>query len=454
MTLIPRLFGSRTDSLLIFLLTVTFLACGNSMTTDPDLDQTPTDSLAILKSAFDDATECQTCHPNHYAEWQTSMHAYAFVDPVFFTLNDIGQQRSGQALDQFCVKCHSPLASLLGETPPGFDPAALSNLAKQGVQCDVCHTISTFEPGRSIAKFRLDGVKQGPIADPVPNSYHGVEFDPRYNKSAICSPCHDVFGPEGTQIEFTSTEWQTSPYTAMGLECQGCHMPTYSGQAAINGPQRDELHRHTFVGVDIPLVDFPSRDNTIAAVQELLQNSVTMDVSLPASVEAGGALAVKVSITNDRTGHNIPSGTIFERQMWIEVLVKDAATDAIIYQSGTLDENGDLLDVNSELVKSGAMTEDTDLTLFNGTPFKNGNKVPFFWEADHIENQSIPPFESRTAVYDIPGPFHSSLLDASVRLRFRSFPPYFLRAIGQEALVGSLMTFDMESHRQQVLVIN
>jgi hypothetical protein len=452
-TRILKLFRDRTH-LLLTALPLAFLACGNSMTTDPDLDQTPTDSLAILKSAIDDATECQTCHPNHYAEWQTSMHAYAFVDPVFFTLNDIGQQRSNQELDQFCVKCHSPVASMLGEIPPGFDPTALTTLAKKGIQCDICHAISTFEPGKGITTFRLDGVKQGPITDPLSNSYHGVEFDSRYDKSAICSPCHDVLGPEGTQLEFTSTEWQTSPYTAMGLECQGCHMPTYSGQAAIDGLQRDELHRHTFVGVDIPLVDFPGRDNTVAAVRDLLQNSVTMDVTLPATADTGGAFAIEVSVTNDRTGHNVPTGTIFERQMWIEVLVKDVATENVIYQSGTLDENGDLLDDTSDFVQSGAIPEDTDLTLFNGTPFRNGNKVPFFWEADRIENQSIPPFESRTAIYDIPGPFLSNQLDVSVRLRFRSFPPHFLRAIGQEALIGNLVTFDMESHQQKISVTN
>jgi hypothetical protein len=38
-------------------------------------------------------------------------------------------------------------------------------------------------------------------------------------------------------------------------------METYSGQAAVDGPKRDNLHRHDFIGVDIALLDnFPNKN--------------------------------------------------------------------------------------------------------------------------------------------------------------------------------------------------
>ncbi|NIR49944.1 hypothetical protein GWO43_15710 [candidate division KSB1 bacterium] len=51
----------------------------------------------------------------------------------------------------------------------------------------------------------------------------------------------------------------------------------------------------------------------------------------------------------------------------------------------------------------------------------------------------------RTATYTVSGPFASEALDVSVRLRFRSFPPYFLRAIGEDDLLDELIIFDMEN---------
>ena len=43
-------------------------------------------------------------------------------------------------------------------------------------------------------------------------------------------------------------------------------------------------------------------------------------------------------------------------------------------------------------------------------------------------------------------------LEAAVRLRFRSFPPYVFRAIGQEALLPELRIFDMASALQTITV--
>jgi cytochrome c553 len=56
-----------------------------------------------------DPETCAGCHPKHFAEWQSSMHAYAADDPVFLALNrrrSRGDRRSRSA--SFCVGCHAP----------------------------------------------------------------------------------------------------------------------------------------------------------------------------------------------------------------------------------------------------------------------------------------------------------------------------------------------------------
>ena len=439
------------------LLLLALLSSCDKTSTDPkDPPGGQVDSIALYRSVFTDPARCASCHPSHYEEWQTSMHAYAMTDPVFLTLTEIGQQRSNNQLDQFCVKCHSPFATLLKEVPPGFDPTGLSTLAKAGISCDVCHLVKVPEirRGESFSKFNLDGVRRASIADPEPNSFHESEFDHAYGFSDICSGCHDLLSPDRSRfLETTNTEWDNSPYVAMGVECQDCHMPAYRGTAAIGGPVRDNVHRHYFVGVDYPLVDFPGKAETIAAVGQLLENSVTLTVSAPGSVAAGDTFSVQVRIKNDRTGHDIPSGSIFERQMWVELIVRNALSGEVYFSSGLLDGNGDLRNHHSEEVVNGIVAEDSALALFNGIPRDDsGQETLFFWEAKSVQRNTIEAFKSAIIRYPLTAPGQPADLEAAVRLRFRSFPPYVFRAIGQEALLPELRIFDMASALQTITV--
>src|SRR3954447_6222981 len=55
-----------------------------------------------------DPESCKGCHPSHYEEWSSSMHAYASSDPVFLAMNKRGQEEA--QLGDFCVQCHAPMA--------------------------------------------------------------------------------------------------------------------------------------------------------------------------------------------------------------------------------------------------------------------------------------------------------------------------------------------------------
>jgi hypothetical protein len=289
--------------------------------------------------------------------------------------------------------------------------------------------------------LELGGRKFGRISDPVPTVAHENGFDPSFGRSEKCRDCHDLI-VNNVPVEITFTEWQNSPYGAMGLECQDCHMQTYTGRAAVGGPIRDNLHRHDFIGVDVAITDFPNKAQQRAAVDVLLKNAASMTVMAPSTVNLGDSIRVAVQVTNDRTGHNLPTSVYFNRQMWIEVIVWNGVDT--IYQSGHLDANGDLMDKNSVLNPNG----DKDLTLFGGTLYKNGVETNVF-ELDSLVNNSLPPFVSRSAYYTFNAP-RSGTWNVEVRLLFRPFGPYLFRNLGAGQYIGEIPTFEMVTKQTTV----
>ena len=450
-----RNHGSRKKRLMVYLMiaitAIIGLACEES-TFDPPAP-TPKDSLDQLRTVIANPIECAGCHPNHYDEWQTSMHAYAFEDPVFQKLNNLAQQRSNNTVDQFCLKCHAPIASALGDLPPGFDPAQTGFNTRRGIHCDVCHVANEVPRGLSIKNWHLDRVRRGTIPNPQANTFHQSDFRPDMSFSNFCATCHDIEAPDGTFfLEMTNTEWDNSVFAGMGIECQNCHMPAYQGTAAEGGPQRT-VHRHTFVGVDYPLIDFPGKDQMINDVRSLLENSVSLQVEAPTTVTIDSTLEIAVQIKNILTGHNVPSGSTFERQMWIELIVRDVASGDTLLETGTLDPDGDLRDHHSEHVTAGSVPRDSLLVLYRGIPRNaNGDELAFFWEADQVEFRTIPAFESRTTTFELMTPAQSSTLQLDVRIRFRAFPPYFLKEIDEAQLIPELLIFDMETFQQTISV--
>jgi Cytochrome c554 and c-prime len=425
----------------------------SSISDPPPMDQQ--DTVALINEILAGPDVCGSCHTQHYQEWSTSMHAYAMQDPVFVALNEMVQQNSPDVPEQFCVKCHSPLGTLLGETAPGYQAGQLSSLSAHAIHCDVCHTMNLdkISSGESAHHFNLDGSRQGPIEDPLENGFHKSVYRHEYNNSTVCSSCHDVKSPDGTFfIEATSMEWDESPYAAMGVECQDCHMPAYEGSTVAGAPQRT-LHRHYFNGVDYPLTDFPGKTETIERVRQLLNNAISLSVVAPDSVKAYENFDITVNIKNDKTGHDIPSGNIFDRQMWLEVVLQSINSGQIYFSSGLTDDYGDLKDLNSTLVQSGMADVDTFLTLFNGIAYQSDHKkTPFFWQAASFDKNTIPAFKSYNAQYKITAPASETSMQLSVKLKFRSFPPYLLREIGLAHLRQELIIFTMAEFEKEINV--
>ncbi len=389
---------------------------------------------------FRSAATCGACHPQHFAEWKASMHAFGGVDPVMLAGSDLAAMEVGQEEGETCRRCHSPALvrqeEYVASLPPNAEPF-LEDLTEDGLNCDVCHSIAIVPPVGDIT-FLADvdptGPKLGSISDPIPNSFHESRVDNSFRTSSQCAACHQLSLENGVGVENTFDEWQAANLSGMGIECQDCHMPAYVGPAATGGPMRT-VHRHHFVGVDYATEPYRGIDINAQKerVRNLLENSVSVVPAVPDFASVGAPLDLEFAITNDRTGHSIPSGTSFARDMWMEIEVRDAS-NALIYRSGWLEANGDLTAADPDLVEFGGR-------LLDG----NGDRTFFTWRAKSIDESRMIRFNETRDVTDavsVP-PGTTGPLAITATLRFRSFAPAQFRELGLDALLPQIEVFNM-----------
>ncbi|MDY7041438.1 MAG: hypothetical protein SVX38_11295, partial [Chloroflexota bacterium] len=149
-----------------------------------------------------------------------------------------------------------------------------------------------------------------------------VSYLPLEEESAFCAPCH--FGVFWDTVVYDSYgEWLRSPYSdpETGQTCQDCHMPV-AGYDYFVFPEKGGLHRD-------PNRIFSHRMPG-AMDEELLQNAVTMTTT--AHLE-GDTVVVRVDITNDKTGHHVPTDSPL-RHMILLVQATDGRGRALSLRDG------------------------------------------------------------------------------------------------------------------------
>jgi hypothetical protein len=389
---------------------------------------------------FSAPATCATCHPQHVREWSLSSHAYALVDPVFVALVQVAQEETRGELGQFCTRCHSPFAVATGQTEVQSEQGvfrqnlSVGPIGAAGVSCDGCHFAVAVDTTHGALTIEPRGARKAGIRDPVANDFHASEYASLQGTSRFCGSCHDVFLGEGAsalRVESTYSEWTNVPSTGT---CQDCHMPTRTGRAATEGPER-LVHDHRFVGVDVSLLPagaFPGDAELRQAAQALLREQ-TLDLAL--SFQRG---TLDVSLHN-RAGHAVPSGATADRQLWLEVRVFARASGAEVFASGTLDARGDLRD--DDPAHTAEPGTDPQLVVFRQRLLHDPalaqeqgptREVHAVWQANAFEERLLAARETTTVHYDLtdlgPGSYR-----VEVRARYRAFPPYLLRWLEQRA---------------------
>ena len=446
-----------------YVLLILFIGCVDLSEDENRNNNTLPIQTSFKVEDFSSAEECAVCHPQYYAEWSSSMHAYSIVDPVWLKQQNMQQAHSaaeGIEIGDFCVQCHSPVAGLTNLIKDHMNLTsdiinALPPQAKEGVTCDACHLTTHLPSPTNISitnhdyetiDFKLfsSDTRYGILDNPVDNDFHKSVYNSDYDKSEFCQNCHNLT-VDNRDAEITQFEWEQSSFQAMGVECQTCHMPLYSGKAAISGPDRDNLHRHYFPGIDEALIDFPGKAEHREALEDLLLTAAEINLfeTPPDTIFSDNIWNVKLIVSNN-TGHNFPSGTSFPRQLWLEVFAV-VNTDTI-FASGMLNEGGDIYDFYTD----PSRIIDPQLNIFNTILYNaEGDSGLLNVSVENMVkmvNNSLKVSDSKIVDYSIPIPTGlTGELKFSARLRFRSFPPFYLRHLGLDGLIENVNIFDIDT---------
>ena len=310
-----------------------------------------------------DPTTCKSCHPQHFAEWSESMHAYASIDPVFVAMNKRGQRETNNQLGTLCVQCHAPMAVALGLTDgTDYDPTALS-AATNGITCYFCHDVSKITDDHNNGlQIALDQTMRGGLQGPIDTSAHHSSYDPLMasatNDSSMCGSCHDIVNNHGVAIERTYEEWQTTFFTESDplhhLTCGGCHMKSTSDQVAVpstGAPIRAfGFHEHVWQGIDQTVTDgFPGSADLATEIAGDLDPAIGVVGATPLSgppapggicVDPGNGGEITVRVDSIGVGHAWPSGASQDRRAWLELTAFDGSGSAV-FQSGVVPDGMD-----------------------------------------------------------------------------------------------------------------
>jgi hypothetical protein len=460
-------------SLFLFLFVACLGADKESLVDSNAIDTAPNEVPLVVEAA----AYCGECHPDHFNEWRESMHAYATRSPVFDAMAGKAFRDSAGEVDTFCTRCHSLPGEAAGDK--GDTPfAERSAIGREGVTCDVCHTVSEhgWPLGNANLMFDPEGPKVGPYAD-VETMDHGAAQSDLITSSEFCGSCHDVFAYPGIAIEQAYSEFAEGPASKAGQRCQDCHMSPspglpvereYGPIAEVDGeiyPSR-ERSTHRFVGPDYPLVDdwpYPDdfeanasvRTESLARTQALLEAAV--EIVNPSILDLENRIQASVTLRSLTDGHRVPTGFTSERQLWIDLSLTDNSGHVLL-RSGDLDAYGDLRNQHSLEVRLGEVEEDTQLhnlqsrnRILSRKFIENGEfnsdilsdeDAIFPFEAITIERNSLKPGEERVVTYDTERrgkpPF-----TLTATLRYRNLPPYVLRALQMDDYVDKLVVFDL-----------
>ena len=360
-------------------------------------------------AGFTEPEVCQGCHPQQYDEWNGSVHALAFQDPVYQGELNKGFKAVGHEITRQCEGCHSPAGMVTGEIKgPGYK--GLGRMALAGVSCDICHSISGVTHWQTPSREPENGsfilspgadtkdgpklIKRGPAKTSADcgGGFHECTESPLHTQADLCAGCHQVYHYESHfPLESTYLEWKHGPYAQKDIHCQDCHMvetETFLKTAdSFRKPERSE-YRHYFSGANYLLYYLAgaaakkSGDRDLAASLEKKYQMAVAKLKAAADLEVrpvyrkGVLSEVKVRVKNIRAGHNLPTSLTNVREMWLEVTAKDAAGNVVL-TGGGLDKDGSVA-ADARLFNSDGMGKDFHFAIdpWVVTAFSRHDTIP------------------------------------------------------------------------------
>ncbi len=299
-----------------------------------------------------------------------------------------------------CLTCHAPMgaaearfqapeALVAPDGPTGIlvPEHPLYDASMEGVGCTLCHQVRADNLGTDESfsggyVINTDRLIYGPYSEqlfvqPMVNQVNYVpRYSPHISESQLCAVCHELFTPTidvlsgeltgGKLPEQTPySEWINSGFNSSdGETCQSCHMPRAAGDLVISTRppqrliQRSNFARHEFVGGNTVLSELLDTHKTDLAVsspalteqgdkQRTYLNMKTAEIEIVETIfEDPDTFRIRIGVY-PHTGHKFPT-SFPSRRAYLHVVVKDAATDAVLFESGRTNANGSVDGVDAD----------------------------------------------------------------------------------------------------------
>jgi len=328
------------------------------------------------------SSACIKCHKKEFDEWVPSLHSISGRDIVYeesIELNaDIAKNHHGKERARFCDSCHNPMEVTMGRINP-ITTVMPSDVQTEGLACVFCHTATKADAqaGNGAITFDLnkafDNISEAAImASPRDHAraFGAKETNEILKSSEFCGACHnETYYPPITpgnkilKAQTTFDEWKSSWYAKNDVTCQDCHM-NYEPIKFIENLQKDIIEKpkkysHSFWGGN-HVLQTTALEGTLLYLRggvlpgvsvkryfELInkQSVVTNKfiraaaaLEIISSKKIGDNLEVKVKVSNVGSGHNLPTGVIDQKHIWLELKAetKDGKT---IFDNGAKDDD-------------------------------------------------------------------------------------------------------------------
>jgi hypothetical protein len=327
------------------------------------------------------------CHKQIYDEWAVSAHRYSAMDPAFQKVQAVMGEQNGPESTRYCGGCHDPISLFSGAK--NIFAEDLTNLAghQEGVSCVACHAIKKTDVKGNAAYvmsqprrylFELDSSAAAKaLSDFLIRAYprhHVASLQHKLFKSPeFCAACHKQFideeinGVGWVQLQNQYDNWRKSRWNTPGdpaktIECRECHMqltvsddPARGDDLDYNRSPGDDRHRsHRFLGANqfIPAaLDLPGAAEHVRLTEKWLRGeieipeisrkwrsgpAVPIELVTPATATPGSPVTIRAVLTNNKAGHDFPTGPLDIIQAWVELTVTDQSGN-VVYRTGQRD---------------------------------------------------------------------------------------------------------------------
>ncbi len=249
----------------------------------------------------------------------------------------------------FCGTCHDVTLLNGFRLEEAFSEYRLSPAAAKGVTCQDCHMGK--EEGVP------SGYEQGPAAMVGGKPTTDRKITSHFFAGPDYSVIHPGIFPHNAEAQEMASmaEWLTFDHKA------GWGTDEFEDNVAEGAkfPLRWESVDDRYDAREILNVQFERLEWARGRRLEVLRNGYFMGDIVVQRSDPGG-IKFKVKVENLTDGHNVPTGFIAERLVFIHVEVTDS-TGKVIFQSGDLDPNLDVRDHESTYVANGELPLDTQL---------------------------------------------------------------------------------------------